>query len=198
MGMNLKLCFCLKKLAKRSKIVIDVGVHIGKYTVLASKLLGNKGKVICVEPSKENFEILQMNIALNKLENVLALNIAISNFSKKNVKIYKPLRESGRCTLKNIPNATYELVNYINLDHLLIRLKISKIDLIKIDVEGEEVNVIKGFKRYLASHKVESLIIEINNENLTSLRNILNSFGYSLQKIEATNYISIPITKKKF
>jgi FkbM family methyltransferase len=185
------------KLAKRSKIVIDVGAHIGKYTVLASRILKNKGKVISIEPSKENFEILKMNISLNKLENVVALNLAASNLNKRNVKLYKTLRESGRKTLKYIPNTPYELVNCINLDYLLKRLKVPKVDLIKIEVEGEELNVIKGFKRYLSSHKVDNLIIEINYENLNRMRNILNSLGYSLQKIEATNYIVKHIQKKK-
>jgi len=180
-----------RKVSKGNKVVIDVGAHIGKYTVLAGKL--SKGKVIAIEASKENFSILKKNIKLNKVRNVIAFNFAVSRFDGT-VKLYKP-DTSGHNTLKKIPNVPYEIVKSVSLDSFLRRLKIKKVDLIKIDVEGEEVNVIKGFKRYLSSHKVESLIIEIKNENLTRLRNILNSFGYSLQKIEATNYISKPIIK---
>ena len=56
--------------------VVDVGAHIGLYTLIASNRVGSSGKVFAIEPDPMNFEILVQNIRLNNLENVLALNYA--------------------------------------------------------------------------------------------------------------------------
>jgi FkbM family methyltransferase len=174
-----------KSLAKKSKIIIDVGAHIGKYTIIASKL--TKGKVIAIDPSKDNFHILKKNILLNKCKNVLAFNLAVTNKNKK-VKLYKP-GTSVYYTIRKIKNSSWELVNGVSLDYLLKRLKIKKVDLIKIDVEGAELDVIEGFKRYLISHRVDRLIIEILEDNFSKLSFKFNSLGYSIKKIEDNNYI---------
>jgi len=57
-------------------VFLDVGAHIGKYTILAAKRVGSEGLVIAVEPHPENYRTLIENIKLNSLNNVIALNIA--------------------------------------------------------------------------------------------------------------------------
>jgi FkbM family methyltransferase len=180
---EIKSLSLFKNLASKAKVIIDVGAHIGKYTILASKL--TRGRVIAIEASKDNFAILKKNILLNKARNVSVFNLAITNSNKK-VKLFKP-NTSGHHTLKEI-NASYEWVKGTTLDRLLQKLKIEKVDLIKIDVEGAETKVIEGFKEYLASHKVDNLIIEIFEDNLGKLKNMFSSFGYSIKKIEDNNY----------
>jgi FkbM family methyltransferase len=179
-----------KKLAKKAKVIIDIGAHIGKYTILASKM--TNGKVISIEASKDNFSILKKNIMLNNAKNVLAFNLAITNSNKK-VKLYKP-NTSGHNTLRRI-NAPYKWVNGTTLDYLLKKLKIEKVDLIKIDVEGTEINVIEGFKEYLIHHKVDNIIIEISKDNIYQVKKIFSSFGYSIKKIENENYIVRPYSR---
>jgi len=173
-----------KNLAKTAKVIIDVGAHIGKYPILASKF--TQGKVIAIEPSKENFSILKKNIQLNKSKNVLAVNLAVTNLNKK-VKLYKG-DTSGHYTLKLI-SPSWQWVNGITLDYLLKKLKIPKVDLVKIDVEGAELDVIEGFKRYLTSHRVDKMVIEISQKTLNKLKKKFNSLGYSLKRIEDNNYI---------
>lgn len=58
-------------------IVVDIGAAFGFYTILASKRVGLKGKVIAIEPQKDAFEMLNRNVALNKLTNVTTLNRVI-------------------------------------------------------------------------------------------------------------------------
>ena len=67
-------------------IVVDVGAHIGLYTIIASKRVGLSGKVFSIEPDPVNFEILGKNIRINHLENVVALNYAL--ILKKAIKTY--------------------------------------------------------------------------------------------------------------
>jgi hypothetical protein len=113
--------------------------------------------------------------------------LTVTNKNKK-VKLYKP-GTSVLFTIRKIKNSSWELVNGVSLDYLLKRLKIEKVDLIKIDVEGAELDVIEGFKRYLISHRVDRLIIEILEDNFSKLSFKFNSLGYSIKKIEDNNYI---------
>jgi FkbM family methyltransferase len=172
-----------KKLGKNADVIIDVGAHIGKYTILSSKI--TNGKVISIEASKDNFSILKKNIMLNNAKNVLAFNLAVTNKNEK-VKLYKP-NTSGHNTLKKT-NAPYELIDGVTLDTFLKKLKIEKVDLIKIDVERAETEVIKGFREYLTNQRVSYIIIEIADGNFNKLEKMLNSFGYIIiKKIDDMN-----------
>ena len=62
---------------KEGDIVVDIGAAFGFYTILSSKMIGPKGKVIAIEPQPESFQMLNSNIKLNKLSNVKTLNCAI-------------------------------------------------------------------------------------------------------------------------
>jgi len=59
---------------KEGDVFIDIGAHIGRYTLEAAKAVGEKGKVIAIEPHPSNFKILNENIKLNNLNNVITLN----------------------------------------------------------------------------------------------------------------------------
>ena len=64
---------------KPGSVFVDIGAHFGLYTLLASKKVGPKGKVVALEPSDREFKRLQENLKINGAENVLALNIAASD-----------------------------------------------------------------------------------------------------------------------
>ena len=72
-------------LPKNGDIVVDIGAHIGLYTIISSKRVGFNGKVVAIEAHPENFEILSRNIQVNKLTNVIALNYG-SLFWERKVK----------------------------------------------------------------------------------------------------------------
>ncbi len=62
---------------------LDVGAHIGKYTLRVAKVVGDEGLVISVEPDKRNYNLLIKNINLNRLKNVIPLNIAAWHTDEK-------------------------------------------------------------------------------------------------------------------
>ena len=76
-------------------IVVDVGAHYGRYTLIAAERVGPTGKIIAIEADPNNFDMLKNNFKLNKLskENVIPLNYAASS-SKSKVKLYTPEQES--------------------------------------------------------------------------------------------------------
>ncbi|MCS7109719.1 MAG: FkbM family methyltransferase [Candidatus Micrarchaeota archaeon] len=70
----------LKKIIKKGELFIDVGAYKGFYSLIASELVGEDGKVLAFEPNYKSFEILVKNIKLNSISNIIALNIALSDF----------------------------------------------------------------------------------------------------------------------
>src|ERR687890_785571 len=74
---------------KEGDVVVDIGAHIGPYTIIASKRVGHNGKVVAIEADPDNFDILTRNIHLNKITNVIALNYAVYSREEK-IKLYLP------------------------------------------------------------------------------------------------------------
>ena len=148
--------------------VVDVGAHIGLYTLIAAKKVGPSGKVIAIEPDPENFKILKKNILLNLLMNVEALQCAVYS-TKEKVKLFLPEIEGGRTIFNTVmqDRARTSTENFIEveantLDDILESINITEVNWIKIDVEGAELEVLKGAVNTLSSNKNISLVIEIH------------------------------------
>jgi FkbM family methyltransferase len=157
--------------AKDGDIVVDIGAHIGRYTIINSKRVGENGKVIAIEAHPDNFEILNRNIKLNKLTNVIPLNYAVYSKETK-LKLYLPVEEPGFTIYNTIMvNRTaseekFTEVNANTLDNILLQqngISHADINWIKIDVEGAELEVLKGARSILSKSKDISLLIEIHN-----------------------------------
>jgi FkbM family methyltransferase len=157
---------------KEGDIVVDVGAHIGRYTIIASKRVGESGKVIAIEAHPGNFEMLNRNVKLNKLTNVTALNYAVYSKESK-LKLYVPGEESGFTVYNTITtnraktDEKFIEVNANTLDYILQQNGISHADInwIKIDVEGAEFEVLKGATNVLSKSKDVALLIEVHNLN---------------------------------
>lgn len=176
---------------KEGDIVVDVGAHIGKYTIIASKMVGSKGKVIAIEAHPVNYDILKKNIVINRLNNVVALNYAVHS-KETMVKLYEPGQEEGFTIYNTIMsertsrNQKYIEVKANTLDSLLLLNGINQVNWIKIDVEGAEYEVLKGSTNILSSSKDISLLIEIHNLGATNknfndaIIHLLESKNYKL------------------
>ena len=79
---------------KEGDTVVDVGAHIGHYTIIASKRVGPNGKVIAIEADPRNWDMLNRNIKLNQLTNVISLNYAVYSKETK-IKLYLPGKQQG-------------------------------------------------------------------------------------------------------
>lgn len=143
---------------KQNYTIVDVGSHYGFYTLkVASKAL----KVISLEPYLKNYYVLIHNLLINRLHNVKAIPVAAG--SKKTKASIKSLTDG-------ISWVVFEregpLVLIVPLDELLQKLGITSIDIVKIDVEGYEVEVLKGLMTYIANGKVRRIVAEIHNKHL--------------------------------
>ena len=82
-------CILDRFIPKQSDVVIDVGAHLGRHTIIASKRVGQTGKIVAIEAHLENFKMLNRNIKLNRLTNVIPLNYAVYSNETK-LKLYMP------------------------------------------------------------------------------------------------------------
>lgn len=133
---------------KPGMVCIDVGAHVGTFTISASLMVGKEGKVIAIEPELHNFNNLIKNLEINKIENVIVKNIALSDYNGKE-KFF--IDQSTGChSLFSQKSSVRETeVEVKNLNTLLKELNINKVDMIKIDTEGAEMKILKGAREIL-------------------------------------------------
>jgi FkbM family methyltransferase len=136
--------------------VLDIGAHQGLYTLLASKKVGEHGHVIAFEPSPRELRRLRLHLFLNRCRNVYVVPSALGG-SEKTAELFVCLgQETGSNSLR--PPAVSEPVSKVQvrmttLDRYLQRARMDRVDFIKLDVEGAELEVLKGAGQLLSSFK---------------------------------------------
>ena len=156
---------------KKDQIVIDLGAHIGYYTLMMAKLVGPNGKVFAFEPEPRNLELLQKNISKNGYENVIVVPKAVSNNEENCIlyvgqesfganKIFKPKKTNVQ-KFKEIKTQTIKLDNYFKENSFL-----EKISFLKMDIEGSEIKALEGMKKILESNQELKIFTEINKDAL--------------------------------
>lgn len=179
---------------KPGMTVVDVGANCGLYTLIASKCVGNLGKVWAFEPASDTVRLFRDNQKLNATKSVKLFKMALGD--KKNQKVilacepglgdgYRYVRYSNKSTNKEL-DRTVEVVAGSTLDFVWTKQGKPKIDLIKIDVEGGELKVLKGAQKVLTNHP--DLVILMENsafglsrvgDDQSSLYAFMASLGYS-------------------
>ncbi len=165
-------------------VVIDVGAHIGLYTFLASDRIGKKGVVISLEPHPDNFRLLKKNIRLNKKTNVMPLQYVVWSENKV-LKLYESVSIGAHHSVfgaRKGVSESYILVNTITIDSLMEKLKKRKVDWIKIDVEGSELEVIRGAKKTLLKHNIKIIVECISKKSYLKTKDFLEKLGYSMKR----------------
>src|SRR5918995_826644 len=154
---------------KERDIVVDIGAHIGLYTIITSKRVGPNGKIIAIEANPDNFQMLNSNVKLNQLINVTSLNCAIYSKETK-IKLYLAGEGTGQTIYNTIMaerankgKEKFVEISANTLDHLLQLQEISEVNWIKIDVEGAELEVLRGATDIISHSKDITLLIEVHN-----------------------------------
>jgi FkbM family methyltransferase len=167
---------------KSNEIVFDVGSHIGFFAIRQAKRLRG-GKVFAFEPNPDTFSRLLKNIQANKLKNIYPLNKAVTSRQGKLV-LHLSRGSSEAATImaeeKNDDHDKKMEVKTITLDQAIKKYQIPKINLMKIDVEGAELEVLKsGLKNALPL--TEKIIIETHSSRLKNeAEKILSGLGFKV------------------
>ncbi len=138
-----------KELAKEGDVIIDIGANIGYYTLLASKIVGDSGKVYAFEPDPTNYRVLSSNIELNGCKNIVTEQKAISD-ANGSVTLYLDNKDVGAHTIyKNGKVKRQVVVDSVTLDEYF-KGKEYPINIIKMDIEGAEMAAIRGMGKIIA------------------------------------------------
>jgi FkbM family methyltransferase len=145
-------------------IIFDVGAHKGE-TTLAFKKAFPDASIYCFEPILNNFTLLSDN--LKDIGNVHLIQKALAN---ENVvkKVKLGVASSGQTLRHDLsPESSDEIeeVTVITGQHFVDEYKLDKIDLLKIDTEGYDLEVLKGFNAYLTNGKVPFILVESGFDN---------------------------------
>ncbi len=176
-----------KNLIKKDDIVFDVGAHVGFYTLLASKCVGNNGRVFSFEPLPRNIFFLKKHVVLNNLKNVEIIEAALSD--KEGRFFFDTSIDSfqGRISV----NGDIK-VRSTTLDRLVNDENIPPPDLLKIDVEGEEYNLLRGGEKTLVKHKPK-IILSIHSHDLRDkCLFFLKERGYDIEFITPVEFVAKP------
>jgi FkbM family methyltransferase len=153
---------------KPGMTVIDVGAHIGYFTLLAAKLVEHNGRVYAFEPDPDNWRTLSYNTQLNGLGNVEAIPKAVSDHSGK-AELW--LSKASEQHSLSKPGARPDvhgsiIVETVNLDEFLEERGWPSVDLVKIDVEGHEPAVLSGMTRLIKRSEKLAVVMELNRDAL--------------------------------
>ena len=174
---------------------IDIGGHVGFYTMLAAGLVGSTGRVYVFEPERTNYAHLLTHIAMNKFSHVFPFPWAVGH-STSVVDFFTNFDNDGGHALwdpgrhafnqKSRQQTSKASVFLISLDDIFGSAPPGFAKLIKIDTEGNETSVLRGAHNFLAGAQVPAVIAEINRFSLAQLgsseqemRTLMTDLGYT-------------------
>jgi len=168
--------------------VVDVGANSGFFTLRTSELVGNSGHVIAFEPYSKSFSLLQKHLRINNRLNVNPMRLALGSTPRtERLNLYKlPGNNSfydktafygKKAWLRQIGS---EEVAVETLDSVVSKLKPSRIDIVKIDTEGSELEVLKGATETLRNFHPK-IVAETHpyGASCGEIEDFLTSFRYS-------------------
>ena len=159
---------------KKDDIIIDVGAGIGTELNYFSKTIGPKGKVICIEADPLAFKCLKKLSGIQKIKNALFINVGVGE--KKKIGFLFQKSSAGIDNfIENKKNDKSIKVNINTLDNIIKKLNLKKISYLKINIEGSEINALRGLKKKF--HLVENFCISCHDfigiKTYDSVKNML-------------------------
>ena len=179
-------------------IIFDVGANKGQYATLAIEILGSNSPIFCFEPAKHSFEDLQK---LQESNNVRLFNLALGNFTKR-VELFYDKHGSGLASLKRLDYVHYNIgfslseeVSITRLDDFCKHHQINHIDLLKIDVEGMEMDVIQGAENMINNNNINMIQWEMGRPNVHTKIFFLDFFNSFSTKYNIFRILSLGLTQ---
>ena len=168
---------------------VDIGANIGLYTALALRQMPRSGLILAVEPAEENFLYLEKNILENRISSskvkVIAERVALSDRKGEALLHKNPGNKGDNRLYQDALLQESESVQVITLDELCDHHGITKIDFMKMDVQGLEKRVLNGAKSILQKSKSCIILMEFwasgierAGDSPSSIFELLESLGF--------------------
>lgn len=169
--------------------VVDIGAYVGMFTVKAAQQVGPNGLVVAIEPSSSNLQYLRRNTA--DIGNVKVIPKAAGSSGGEG---RLTTSEASPChTLVDKPGATTETIMIDTLDDILAKVGVKKVDFIKIDAEGYELEILKGASSTLKQSKLRLAVASYHDlptgeHELSHVCRLLVSTGFSIKVVKGYVY----------
>ena len=169
-------------------IVYDIGANVGAYSLIAAHHVGPSGVVIAIEPSYSTFAHLCDNIVLNELSDVIIpVPISVGPITARTRFHYNSLTPGyARHSLNDEPPARDDRrvraslhTLTMTLDALMRVFRLPAPHSLKVDVDGTELDVLRGAERMLSATTLQSVVVEVENINTDDMLALLARFGFS-------------------
>jgi FkbM family methyltransferase len=181
----------IEKFCRPGFIVLDIGANIGAHALRIARIVGECGRVYAFEPSDYAYQKLIHNISLNQFTNIIPVQIVLSD---RNL-LQQSIHFRSSWPTKGNPAEQESIVDFTRLDDWCKRENCEHVDLIKLDVDGNEYSVIMGAESLLTSQH-PLILMEVWGPNFSdNLKNpfiVLKQFGYRFFHIDTEEeYVSI-------
>ncbi|HWI16132.1 MAG TPA: FkbM family methyltransferase [Vicinamibacterales bacterium] len=180
----------LVRLLKPGDVFFDIGANVGFFTLLASRLVGETGHVYAFEPQRENVAFLQRHLELNAIDNVTVVPCAAWECGGT-------LRFQGTQATGRIAPDGDRVMNAVAIDDLYHRGELRPPNVVKLDVEGAELQALKGMTHVMkAAHP--RLLIEFHRSTIDGIdqdavsASLLQELGYTLSKLPNDEVFASP------
>lgn len=193
----------LSKMLRPGMTFVDVGANDGIYSLFASRRVGAAGQVWAFEPSRREFNRLKANLSLNRLANVHAFRVALSNHNGHAELVVAGYGHEGQNTLgafiyPGVDLLRKERVRVRKLDDVAAERQLRRLDVMKVDAEGAACLVLEGAERLLREMR-PLLLLEWSGPTLQAhgtrgqqLRARLQSLEYRLYGFDRETGLPAP------
>jgi FkbM family methyltransferase len=148
--------------------VVDVGAHVGVYSLLAARLVGQRGVVHAIEPQKECVSLIERNSAMNQLSQLRAYPLALAEDDGP-VDLLVDRRSLGAFTA-SATEADGTPVTGLTLDSFTREKTIDRIDLLKLDAAGNELSVLQGARSIVERGGITNVICKLYHPDVIGER----------------------------
>lgn len=177
---------------KPGGVFYDIGANIGFFSIIGAKLVGDTGKVYAFEPVPDNAAKIRHNARLNNFSQITVIEKAVSGSTGKGELLLT--RNIGGHTLTSAdrpPDVQSSMtVDLVSIDDLIARGELTPPTLVKVDVEGAELDVLQGMRQTLAQYQplvvyeIDAKQEEAFERKQQAVADFLQSQSYQIQPIE--------------
>ena len=182
----------LKERLRPGAVFYDLGANIGLFSLLAARIVGPTGKVFSFEPDPENAARLRRNAHHNGFSNIAVVQAGVWSSSGKRTFSFadasSPDRGVGKFAGDEYGTNRVAL-DCVALDNFIEGAPLP--DAIKCDVEGAEVEVLRGAERILREVRPWIMCELHSEENALAVRQLLRAAGYGIEQVDATHVLAV-------
>jgi FkbM family methyltransferase len=194
----------LQHLLKPGDTFIDCGANVGYFSVLAAQLVKKTGKIVSVEANPTTYSLLERNLSANRVG--IPVHCALTTASGE-VELFMPIEGgdvysslSSGGLLQGQSTKSFKVKGQA-LDEVIDELDLLRVDVVKVDVEGAELEVLRSGDRLLSKFR-PTIVMEYSTvtwsgsgANPEKLQNLLNSHSYHIYLLDAQSQSLVPVTQ---